>query len=192
VLGEGLRELRLRQGMTLRELATEAQVSPALLSQLENGITDPSLSTLRKPAAVFKTEVSALFNEPNAPMVHLSRPGQRMRLTAPLGEITYERLTPGRRDLEVLMATMESGDVSSPERRGHESTECIVVLGRRSHRRDRSGAARPRGGRSADLRLAPAASLLRRKPRAGGLPACGDAAGAVMCRFPPPGLGASR
>jgi transcriptional regulator with XRE-family HTH domain len=128
MLGEGLRELRLRHRMTLRELAAEAQVSPALLSQLENGITDPSLSTLRKLAAVFKTEVSALFNEPNAPMVHLSRPGQRMRLTAPLGEITYERLTPGRGDLEVLMATMEPGDVSSPERRGHESTECIVVL----------------------------------------------------------------
>lgn len=128
MLGEGLRELRLRHGMTLRELAAEAEVSPGLLSQLENGVTDPSLSTLRKLAAVFKTEVSALFNEPNAPMVHLSRPGQRMRLTAPLGEITYERLTPGRGDLEVLMATMEPGDVSSSECRAHESTECIIVL----------------------------------------------------------------
>jgi transcriptional regulator with XRE-family HTH domain len=128
MLGERLRELRLRHQMTLRELAAEAEVSPALLSQLENGVTDPSLSTLRKLANVFQAEVSTLFSEPNAPMVHLSRPGERMKLTAPLGEISYERLTPGRGDLEVLYATMMPGDVSSSERRGHESTECIVVL----------------------------------------------------------------
>ncbi|WP_029136353.1 helix-turn-helix domain-containing protein [Nakamurella lactea] len=128
MLGERLRELRLRHQLTLRELATEAELSPALLSQLENGVTDPSLSTLRKLASVFHAEVSTLFSEPNAPMVHLSRPGERMQLTAPLGEISYERLTPGRGDLEVLQARMRPGDVSSSERRGHESTECIVVL----------------------------------------------------------------
>lgn len=128
MLSERLRELRLRHGMTLRELAAKVEVSPALLSQLENGVTDPSLSTLRKLATVFKAEVSTLFSEPNAPLVHLSRAGQRMRLTAPKGEITYERLTPGRGDLEVLRATMQPGDVSSSEPRGHESTECIVVL----------------------------------------------------------------
>jgi transcriptional regulator with XRE-family HTH domain len=128
MLGDRLRELRLRHQLTLRELATAAEVSPALLSQLENGVTDPSLSTLRKLATIFHAEVSTLFSEPNAPMVHLSRPGERMTLTAPLGEISYERLTPGRGDLEVLHARMKPGDVSSSERRGHESTECIVVL----------------------------------------------------------------
>lgn len=128
MLGERLRELRLRHQLTLRELAVQAAVSPALLSQLENGVTEPSLSTLRKLASVFHSEVSALFSEPNAPMVHLSRPGERMRLTAPLGGVSYERLTPGRGDLEVLQATMNPGDVSSAERRGHDSTECVVVL----------------------------------------------------------------
>ncbi|HZY75610.1 MAG TPA: cupin domain-containing protein [Jatrophihabitantaceae bacterium] len=128
MLGDRLRELRLHHGMTLRELASAAEVSPALLSQLENGVTDPSLATLRKLATVFKAEVSSLFSEPDAPLVHLSRPGERMRLTAPQGEITYERLTPGRGDLEVLLATMQPGDVSSSELRGHDSTECIVVL----------------------------------------------------------------
>lgn len=128
MLGDRLRELRLHHGMTLRELASAAEVSPGLLSQLENGVTDPSLATLRKLATVFKAEVSTLFTEPNAPLVHLSRAGDRMKLTAPRGEITYERLTPGRGDLEVLLATMQPGDVSASEMRGHESTECVVVL----------------------------------------------------------------
>ena len=56
MLSERLRELRLRHGMTLRELAAKVEVSPALLSQLENRVTDPSLSTLRKLATVFKDE----------------------------------------------------------------------------------------------------------------------------------------
>lgn len=128
MLGDRLRELRLHHAMTLRELAAAAEVSPGLLSQLENGQTDPSLATLRKLATVFKAEIATLFSEPNAPLVHLSRAGERMRLTAPQGEITYERLTPGRGDLEVLRATMQPGDVSSSESRGHESTECVVVL----------------------------------------------------------------
>lgn len=128
MLGERLRELRLSHKLTLRELARQAEVSPALLSQLENGVTEPSLSTLRKLATVFESEIATLFSEPNAPMVHVSRPGERMMLTAPQGQISYERLTPGRGDLEVLSATMAPGSVSAAEARGHESTECLVVL----------------------------------------------------------------
>ncbi len=128
MLGDRLRELRLRHGLTLRGLAAAAEVSPGLLSQLENGVTDPSLATLRKLATVFQAEVATLFSEPNAPLVHLSRPGERPYLTAPQGQISYERITPGRGDLEVLRAVMEPGDVSAPVRRGHESTECVVVL----------------------------------------------------------------
>ncbi len=128
MLGDRLRALRLSHGMTLRELATRAGVSPGMLSQLENGSTDPSLTTLRKLATVFEAEVATLFSEPNAPLVHVSRPGDRKFLTAPSGQITYERLTPGRGDLEVLRAVMQPGDVSSSVRRGHPSTECLVVL----------------------------------------------------------------
>lgn len=128
MLGERLRELRLRRGMTLRELAEAADVSPGMLSQLENGITDPSLNTLRRLASVFQSEVAALFREPDAPLVHISRPGDRTRLTAPSGQITYERITPGRGDLEVLRAELAPGDVSAPGPRSHESTECVVVL----------------------------------------------------------------
>lgn len=127
MLGDRLRSLRKHHGLTLRQLAALAEVSPALLSQMENGATDPSLATLRKLATVFHAEVAELFNEPKAPLVHVSRPGHRMRLTAPMGRLTYERLTPGRGDLEVLAATMKPGDVSSTDPHGHESTECAIV-----------------------------------------------------------------
>lgn len=83
MLGDRLRDLRQQHSLTLRQLATAAEVSPALLSQIENGATDPSLATLRKLAQVFDTSIAELFSEPEAPAVHLSRAGTRSRLTAP-------------------------------------------------------------------------------------------------------------
>lgn len=127
-LGTRLAELRRRHGYTLRGLAAEAGVSPALLSQLENGTTDPSLSTLRKLAGVFDTSIATLFGDPDAPMVHHSVPGSRVRLTAPTGSFAYDRLTPGRGDLEVLHVRMAPGDESSAEGWAHQSTECVYVI----------------------------------------------------------------
>jgi transcriptional regulator with XRE-family HTH domain len=128
MLGDRLRDLRAQHGLTLRQLAQQADVSPALLSQIENGATDPSLATLRKLARVFDASIAALFADPDAPEVHVSRPGSRPRLSAPRGQIAYDRLTPGRGDLEVLQADLSPGDASSPEPWSHPSTECTVVL----------------------------------------------------------------
>ncbi len=128
MLGDRLRDLRQQHSLTLRQLATAADVSPGLLSQIENGATDPSLSTLRKLAQVFDTSIAELFSEPEAPPVHISRVGARTRLAAPPGQITYERLTPGRGDLEVLQAHLAPGDASSAEPWAHPSTECAIVI----------------------------------------------------------------
>ena len=129
MIGERLRELRLARGMTLRALAEASGLSTALLSQIENGRTDPSVASMRKLAEVFDAQVASLFNDPDAPPVHLSKPGERARLLAPQGLLAYERLTPGRGDLEVLRAEMRPGDVSAEEPRPHPSTECLYVLG---------------------------------------------------------------
>lgn len=128
MLGDRLRELRRQHGLTLRQLATAADVSPALLSQVENGGTDPSLATLRKLAKVFDGSIATLFADPNAPAVHVSRPGERKRLSAPTGRIAYDRITPGRGELEVLQADLSPGDVSSDEPWSHASTECALVI----------------------------------------------------------------
>lgn len=128
MLGDRLRDLRQQRSLTLRQLADETGLSSALLSQIENGKTDPSVSTLRKLAKVFDSDVARLFHEPEAPAVYVSRPGHRFRMVAPAGLVTYERLTPGRGDLEVLRAELGPGDVSSEEAWAHASTECVYVL----------------------------------------------------------------
>ncbi|UFU03177.1 helix-turn-helix domain-containing protein [Ruania suaedae] len=128
MIGDRLRELRRARQLTLRALAEATGLSAALLSQIENGKTDPSVETLRRLAKVFDSDLADLFREPDAPAVHISRPGERFRMQAPAGRITYERLTPGRGDLEVLHADLAPGDVSAVEPWGHVSTECVYVI----------------------------------------------------------------
>lgn len=128
MLGDRLRELRQANDLTLRQLAAEAGVSAAMLSQLENGAAEPSLSTLRKLARVFDTSISTLFDDPAEPRVAVTTRARRMRLGAPSQHITYSRLTPGIGDLEVLEADIEPGQASSDEPYSHPSTECATVL----------------------------------------------------------------
>jgi transcriptional regulator with XRE-family HTH domain len=65
-----------------------------MLSQVERGVTEPSLSTLRRLAGVFGESVASLFDS-SPPAVWISRPGARSTLAGPHGLIGYERLTPG-------------------------------------------------------------------------------------------------
>ena len=128
MIGHRLRELRTAHDLSLRQLAEQVEVSPGLISQIENGVTDPSLTTLRKIAAVFNATVADLFTVVGSGPVHVSRPGQRARLSASEARFTYARLTPGRGDLEVLHGELSPGEASSDEPWAHPSTECAVVL----------------------------------------------------------------
>lgn len=129
MIGDQLRELRTRRGLSLRALATEAGVSATLLSQVERGVTEPSLATLRRLAGVFGESVAALFENRTAPSVWISRPGERSTLRGPRGQVGYERLTPGNGQLEVLRAVLEPGETTSAEPWSHPSLECAFVVG---------------------------------------------------------------
>ncbi|WP_259461431.1 helix-turn-helix domain-containing protein [Paraburkholderia fungorum] len=123
-----MKELRSAHGLSLRELAGQAGVSATLLSQIERSVTDPSLETMRRLAAVFGESVVSLFADPAELSVCVTRPGQRAMLTAPKGQVSYERLTNGIGQLEVLRAVLEPGQVSAGEPRGHAAAECVYVI----------------------------------------------------------------
>ena len=53
-LGVGIRVERLRQGLTLAQVAEQAELSPSALSQIERGITDPSIGSLRRIASALR------------------------------------------------------------------------------------------------------------------------------------------
>ncbi len=69
-LGERLKEIRLKAGLTLRELARQAGVSPSFISQIENGKSQPSVATLYSFSKLLDVSVDELF-EPNMPIEQL-------------------------------------------------------------------------------------------------------------------------
>ena len=62
MLGVRLKELRQQAGFSLRELARQADVSPSLVSQIENGKSRPSVSTLYTFARLLNVPVDVLFD----------------------------------------------------------------------------------------------------------------------------------
>jgi transcriptional regulator with XRE-family HTH domain len=64
-LGRRLKEVRVRAGLTLRELARQADVSPSLISQIENGKSQPSVATLYTFSRLLHVSVDELFEDRN-------------------------------------------------------------------------------------------------------------------------------
>ncbi len=128
MIGTRLKRLRTLRGLSLRQLAAESGLSATMLSQVERGVTEPSLATLRRLAAAFGEPVASLFEDESTPDVVISRPGERSTLAGPRGLVRYERLTPGNGRLEVLRAVLPPGAVTAGEPWSHPSVECAYVI----------------------------------------------------------------
>jgi len=131
-MGEALREARAARGLSLRELADRLGVSPSLISQIETGRANPSVSTLYAIAAELDISLDELlFNDRRAPepaptvfraeavgtmapAAPLQRAFDRHRIRLASG-VLWERLTtqsePG---IEFLHVTYEPGGASGP------------------------------------------------------------------------------
>ena len=60
-LGQRIREVRQKKGMTLREAAVAADVSESFLSQVERGLANPSVASLRRIADAMGERVASFF-----------------------------------------------------------------------------------------------------------------------------------
>lgn len=60
-VGEAVRRLRTRAGLTLADLAERARVSSAMISKIERGQVSASLSTLDQLAAALSVPIANLF-----------------------------------------------------------------------------------------------------------------------------------
>lgn len=96
-IGADLRALRKGRGLTLTELALRLGRSVGWLSQVERGLSDPSISDLRNLAKVFEVSVSFFFANDDAPhdeRGYVVRADARRSLGDPAGGLTEEMLSP--------------------------------------------------------------------------------------------------
>lgn len=128
-IGPRIRALRKGRQLSVRTFAASANLSSGLVSQVERGLTDPSLETLRRIAQALDVAIFSLFQEDGfGEAARVVREGRRMLLRSPRGEITYSRVSAGGGALEVLEGVLQPGGASSEELWSHPSEECAVVL----------------------------------------------------------------
>jgi len=72
-VGGRLRRLRRARNLTLAELADRAGLTDGYLSNVEKGVTTPSLSALATLAAVLGSDMSVFFPPTGASRVHVHR-----------------------------------------------------------------------------------------------------------------------
>ncbi len=62
-IGSQVRRYRIQMELTVTELANRAELSPGMLSKIENGNISPSLATLRALSTALHVPVTALFRQ---------------------------------------------------------------------------------------------------------------------------------
>ena len=143
-LGPRLRAIRLRRGISLRELARRLDLSPSSISQIETGKMQPSVRTLYAFVSEFGVTVDEVLFDQSAPAADsasrsvsessaaaagpglaVQRAVGRPAITLNSG-VTWERLMFwADEDVEFIEATYEPGGASSPDdalvrHNGHE------------------------------------------------------------------------
>ena len=73
-IGRRLAAHRGQRGMRVAELAREVGVTPSLISQIERGMSRPSVSTLFAIAQALDVPVDAFFREPPQPVAAAAQP----------------------------------------------------------------------------------------------------------------------
>lgn len=126
-VGARIRSVRQRRGLSLRGLSAQADVSIGMLSQIERGVTDPSLQTLRQVSRALDVPLFDFFQPAEPTSVAVVRRDRRVGLAAPHSEVAYTRVSHGSGQLEMLEGTLAPGGASSPEPWSHASEECAVV-----------------------------------------------------------------
>jgi transcriptional regulator with XRE-family HTH domain len=126
-LGARIRPLRGGRPLTLRQLAEGAGVTESFLSQVERGVTSPSIATVQRIARALGLSIAQLFAE--EPARRLVRRSDRRRIAYPGLHAVDEFLTAstsGR--LQVILSTIEPGGGTGEEAYTHDSDEEVVVV----------------------------------------------------------------
>ena len=129
-LGAHIRLLRHARGMTLVQLADATDLSHPFLSQLERGLAQPSLSTLRRIALALETSPIELIAAADAPAegtteIEVHRSGERL-VEDGFAAAPARTLAHGMRPmhpLEVAGANAEPGEAFV-----HAEDEFVYVL----------------------------------------------------------------
>ena len=132
-LGIQLRQRRRIKDLTLTELAQQSGLSVGLLSQIERGLSSPSLKSMTQICTALGVPLSWLFDsgptQNPAEKGLVVRRGSRRRLDLGTYGVTKELLSPDLGgEMQIYLVSIRPGGQSGPETYTHRGEEGGLVL----------------------------------------------------------------
>ena len=127
-VGKKIRDLRLRQRLTVQQLAEASNLSKGFISQIENAHTSPSLATLHDLAAALCTSVAYLVvEEDQTPFVTRVHERKKVAVGGNTSRVELVTAQP-KRNMELLIAELPPGLSAGDKRHYHHGEECVLCL----------------------------------------------------------------
>ena len=128
-----LRQARKMQNLTLKDVANRAGLSIGLVSQIERGLTTPSMRSLRELARALSLPVGSLFSHSGSgnieEMRHIVRKDMRRVLKLDHIGLHMEIFTPAEGyAIQAFTTYLSPGGMSGLEFDAHEGQECGMVI----------------------------------------------------------------
>jgi transcriptional regulator with XRE-family HTH domain len=132
IVGKKLKAIRLKNDMTIQELAEKSGVSSNMISRVERGLTIPSVEILMKLAGVFDKSINYFVEEVSTTHeVVFTSPGCRDKTVYDdESNMHTESLTSGLRDPQFMsfLCTVPEGGTSGHKNMFHPGDELIYIM----------------------------------------------------------------
>jgi transcriptional regulator with XRE-family HTH domain len=113
MIGHRIKERRMEQNLSLRDLGTKTGLTASFLSQIENDLTEPSITSLQKIATALK----------------VVRDGSRRKLSFPNPHLTYELLTANlNRQMAGFIIQLKAGESHNAQQLYRATEEMMYVI----------------------------------------------------------------
>jgi transcriptional regulator with XRE-family HTH domain len=128
-IGQRLREIRARNGFSIRDLARKSGLNVNTLSMIENGRTSPSLETLQQLSFALETPIASFF-ENSVPQNKIAHYKSSQRPSVAFSNGILEDLGAGmpRRGAETYLVTLEPHSNSGENPIVHTGRETVFCL----------------------------------------------------------------
>lgn len=130
-IGKKISDIRKKQKLTIKDLSEITKVTSSMLSQLERGLANPSINTLKAIAQALNVPLFTFFLEEEQQERLIVRPSDRKKIILPsegLEPIIYELLSPDLNgDIELALMTLTPKSHTSKENFKHIGEEVAYV-----------------------------------------------------------------
>ena len=129
VVGDNLRRLRTRHGMSLERLAKASGVSRAMLGQIELGRSSPTINVLCKVARALDVPISFFVSQNTDAEIQIVRAHRSRWTKSANGRFSSRSLVPADRGTREELSEMRLSPqtIEEEDSHAHGSTEYVVL-----------------------------------------------------------------